>query len=107
RAPRADAARVDDELVVEPRWDPVTAERLEDERLDALVAERLVPAGELAQILDARNLEPDDVRGVVRDALGIGVREAHPDRDREREAIHGARAYPRVDRHSRRAIYNV
>jgi len=47
-APRVEAARVDDELVVELRRDPVTAERLEDERLDALVAERLVTAGELA-----------------------------------------------------------
>ena len=43
--------------------------------------------------VDARDLEPDHVCRVVRDALGVGVREAHADRDREREALHGRRAY--------------
>src|SRR6185312_12414242 len=90
---RADAPGVDDELVVEPGRDAVAAERLEHERLDALVAQGLIAAGELAQVLDARDLEPDDVRGVVRDALGVGVREAHPDRNREGVTVHGARAY--------------
>src|SRR5690242_10294155 len=64
---RADAAGVDDELVVETGRDPVADERLEDERFDALLAQRLVTAGELAEVLDARDLEPDHVRRVVRD----------------------------------------
>src|SRR5262249_1247967 len=90
---RPDAARVDDDLVVEPRRGPVAAERLEDKRLDALVTERLVAAGVLAEGLHAGDLEPDDIGGVVRDTLRIGVREAHTDREREGVAVHGARAY--------------
>ena len=62
--------------------------RLEHERLDAAVAERLVSAGELPQVLDARDLKPDDVRGVVRDPLCVGVREANAHRCREGETIH-------------------
>src|SRR5207244_12555469 len=73
---QANAARVNDELVVEPRGSAVTAERLEDERLDALVAERLVAAGELPQVFDARHLEPDEVGRVVHDSLRVGVGEA-------------------------------
>ena len=41
-----------------------------------VVAQRLVAAGVLAQVLDARDLEPDEVRRVVRDPLRVGVREA-------------------------------
>ena len=67
---------------------PVAAERLEDERLDPVVAQRLVAAGERAQVLDARDLEPDEVGGVVRDALRVRVREAHAHRRREGEAVH-------------------
>src|SRR5690349_16536060 len=89
-AAEPDAAGVDDQLVVEPGRDPIAAERLEDERFDALVAESLVAAGELAQVLHAGDLEPDDVRGVVRDTLGVGVRKAHPERDRERVTVHPA-----------------
>src|SRR6185312_3018749 len=48
---RADAPGVDDELVVEPGRDAVAAERLEHESLDALVAQGLIAAGELAQVL--------------------------------------------------------
>src|SRR6185437_7562457 len=101
----ADAACVDHELVVEAHRDPVAAERLEDDRLDPAVTQRLVAAGEGAQVLDARHLEPDEIRGVVRDPLRVGVGEAHAHGRREGVAPHGARAYPRVDRHSRSAIY--
>jgi hypothetical protein len=79
---------VDEELVVEPRRDAVAAERLEHQRLDALIPQRLVAARELAQVLNARDLEPDDVGGVVRDALGVGIRKTHPDRDREGVTVH-------------------
>ena len=90
RAAQADAARVDVQLVVEPGRHAVAAERLEHERLDAVVAQRLVAAGVRAQVLDARDLEPDEVRRVVRDPLRVGVREPHADAGREREAFHGA-----------------
>jgi hypothetical protein len=88
RAAQADAAAVDHELVVEHRRRPVAAERLEDERLDPTVAQRLVTAGERAEVFDARDLEPHEVGRVVRDPLRIGVREAHAHRRREGEAVH-------------------
>ena len=53
-----------------------------------LVAQRLVAARVLAQVLDARDLEPDEVRRVVRDALRVGVREADAHVGREREPLH-------------------
>ena len=83
-----DTASVEDELVVEPHRQPVTAERLERQRLDAAVAKRLVAAGEGAQVLDARDLEPDEVGRVVRDPLRVGVGEADAHRHREGEALH-------------------
>lgn len=79
RAAYADATRVDAQHVVEPRRDEVAAMGLEDERLDPVVAEVLVSPGVLAQVLDARHLEPDEVARVVRDALGVRVGE--PDAD--------------------------
>jgi hypothetical protein len=79
---------MDDELVVESRGDPIAAERLEDERLDSLVAQRLVPAREGPQVLDAGDLEPDEIGGVVRDALGVGLREADAHGNGERKAFH-------------------
>ncbi len=65
--------------------------RLEHERLDPVVAQPLVAAGELLEELDARDLEPDEVVRVVRDALRVGLGEAHLDRCREAEAVHAAR----------------
>ena len=78
------------ELVVEPSGNAVAAEGLEHERLDSAIAERLVPARECPQVLDARDLEPHRVRRVVRDSLCIRVGEAHADTSREREPFHGA-----------------
>ena len=79
RAANVDAARVHVQHVVEPGWDEVAAMGLQDERLDPPFAELLVAARVLAQVLDARDLEPDEVARVVRDPLSIGVGE--PDAD--------------------------
>ena len=51
--------------------------------LDAGVPQSLVAAGELPEVLDARGLEPDEVGGVVGDALRVGFREAHGDLELE------------------------
>jgi hypothetical protein len=83
-----DAARVYMEQVVEARRSAVAAERLEHERLDTGVAQRLVAARELAQVLDACDLEPDEVRRVVRDALRIGVGKADAHARPERVTLH-------------------
>src|SRR5439155_9651421 len=82
------AAAVDDELVVEYRRHPVAAKRLENERLDPVVAEGLVAAGERAEVLDTPHLEPHEVRRVVRDSLRVRVRKANAHGSREREAVH-------------------
>ena len=76
------------EHVVEAGGDAVAAERLEHKRLEPAVAQALVAARVRAQVLDARDLEPDEVGGVVRDALGVGVGEPHAQRGRERVRLH-------------------
>ena len=53
--------------------------RLEHERLDPEVAQPLVAAGVLLEVVDARDLEPDEVVRVVGDALRVGLGEADPD----------------------------
>jgi len=104
-----DAARMDVQHVVEPRRHEVTAERLEHECLEPPVAQRLVAAGVLSQILDAGNFEPDEVRRVVGDALCVGVREANAHGRRERVTLHRASLARvlRLDSHSKRAIGSV
>ena len=54
--------------------------RLEHERLDPLVAQPLVAARVPLEVVDAGDLEPDEVVRVVRDALRVGLGEAHADR---------------------------
>ena len=78
RAAHVEAARVDDEAVVEPRRLQVAHVRLEHERLDAEVAQPLVAAGVPLEVLDARDLEPDEVVRVVDDPLRVGLGEPHP-----------------------------
>jgi len=97
---------VDVEHVVEARRDEVAAERLEHERLEPAVAQRLIAAGVLPQVLHTGDLEPHEVRRIVGDALGVGVREADAHGRRERVTLHRAslaRAL-RLDMHSKRAI---
>ena len=89
RAARVEAARVDEQPVVEDRGREEAGVRLEHERLDPLVAQPLVAAGVALEELDAGDLEPDEVVRVVRDALRVGLGEAHADRGGEVEALHG------------------
>ena len=70
---------MDEQPVVEDGRREEAHVRLEHERLDPLVAQPLVAAGELLEELDARHLEPDEVVRVVRDALRVGLGEAHAD----------------------------
>jgi hypothetical protein len=88
RAAHVAAPRVHVQDVVEPRRDAVAEVRLEHERLDPLFPERLIAASEGAEIFDGRDLEPDDVRGVVRDPLSVRVGEPDADRGGEREPFH-------------------
>ena len=73
--------------------------RLEHERLDPLVAQPLVAARVLLEVVDAGDLEPDEVVRVVRDALRVGLGEAHAHLGREVEAV-GAASTPRSKRNS-------
>ena len=67
-----------DEAVVEPRGLQVAHVGLEHERLEAEVAQPLVPARVPLEVLDARDLEPDEVVRVVDDPLRVGLGEPHP-----------------------------
>ena len=49
---------------------------LDRQRLDAELADTVVPAREARQVVDARHLVPDEVGGVVRDALRVRLGEA-------------------------------
>src|SRR5258708_37872750 len=80
--------RVDLQLVVEERGLAEGRMRLEHERLDALVAELLIPARVLLEKRDARNLEPDEVVRVVCDTLRVGLGEPHSDLCGERVTLH-------------------
>jgi NAD-dependent deacetylase len=63
--------------------------RLDRQRLDALSLEGWVAAGEAGEVLDAGLLEPDEVDGVVRDLLRVGLGEADGDLRRKGKAAHG------------------
>ena len=82
------AARQDREPVVEAGRVGVAGVRLERQGVDALAAELEVAAPEAAQVLDPRRLEPDEVRGVVGDALRVRLREAHRHLVGELEVAH-------------------
>jgi hypothetical protein len=81
-------AGVDLEHVVEARRTEVADARLQDERLEALVADRLIAAGELRQVCDPRRFEPDEVVRVVRDPLRVGFGKPHAHVDREPRPLH-------------------
>ena len=51
--------------------------RLDRQRLDPLGAQPGVAAAEAGEVVDPRDLEPDEVDGVVRDPLRVGLGEAH------------------------------
>ena len=85
RAADVAAASVDLQVVVESGRRAITRVRLEREGVDSLGAQDLVAASEPPEVLDAGDLEPDQVLRVVRDALRVGLREADGDLGREVE----------------------
>jgi NAD-dependent protein deacetylase/lipoamidase len=89
RSPDVYAASVDPQGIVEADRGEVADVRLDRQRLEALVANRLVAAGEPGEVVDARDLEPNEVGGVVGDSLGVGLGEAHDDVSGEVESLHG------------------
>ena len=87
----ADAAQVDREDVVEGGGGAIVDADAGRQRLDPLRLDRPVAAGVVGQVRDARDLEPDDVRRVVGDALRVGLGEAHADVVGAPESVrHGA-----------------
>lgn len=93
RAAEIDAARVDSQPVVELRRLQVADMGLDRQRLDALLPQRRVPAAEAREVVDAGDLEPDEVLGVVGDALRVRLGEADPEVGMEVEAVDGGRLY--------------
>ena len=81
-------ARADREPVVEARRVRVAGVGLERQCVDPLVAQLEVAAPETAKVLDPSRLEPDQVRGVVGDALRVRLCEAHCHFVRELEVAH-------------------
>ncbi len=77
------APGVDHEPVVEDDGPDVAGVGLGGRGLDAGVPQSLVAAGELPEVLDACGLEPDEVGGVVGDALRVRLGEAHGDLELE------------------------
>jgi NAD-dependent deacetylase len=90
RALQVDAARVHDEPVVEHGRLQVADVALEHERLDPLLAQPRVAARDLLEVVDARHLEPDEVRGVVGDPLRVRLGEADANRRCDDESVHDA-----------------
>jgi HAD superfamily hydrolase (TIGR01509 family) len=84
---------VDAQPVGEAGRREVAAVGLDRERLEALLADPGVAAVEAGEVVDAGDLEPDEVGGVVRDALRIGLREADRHLGREPEPVHGRQLY--------------
>ena len=70
------AAGLDREPVVEASRGDVPRMGLEGQRVDSLPPQPEINGSETAQILDYRRLEPDEVGGVVGDALRVRLREA-------------------------------
>jgi hypothetical protein len=83
------APGVDHESVVEGDGPEVAGMDLGGRGLDAGVPKSLVAAGELPEVLDAGGLEPDEVGGVVGDALRVGLGEANGDLELEGVAVDG------------------
>ena len=88
RTPKLADACVDADAIVEVGGLQVPDVRLEDERLDPLVAERVVAARELLEIRDPRDLEPHEVVRVVHDSLSVRLGEAHGNVGVEVEPVH-------------------
>jgi hypothetical protein len=91
RPAQVDTPRMDRQAVVEIRGLQVAGVRLEREGLDTLLPQRRVAAPEPSEVIDARNLEPDQELGVVRDALRVGLGEPNADVSLEGEAVDAGR----------------
>ena len=97
RAADVDAARPDPEAVVEVGRAVVADVHRRRQRLDPLRLDRQIAARVLREVRDARDLEPDDERGVVCDPLRVRLGEADEDLGREVEALHPTPPYdPRM-----------
>jgi NAD-dependent protein deacetylase/lipoamidase len=83
------AAGLDLEPVVEACRHAVANGCLGDEGLDSALAQRRVAAGKAAEVVDAGDLEPDQVGGVVGDALGVRLGEADANLGGEPKSVHG------------------
>src|SRR5262245_45663263 len=81
--------RPDRELVVEPAGGPVADVGLDGGHVDTVLLDKaLVAAGNSPEVCDPRDLEPDEVHGVMDDALGVGLAEANPQIRPEAVAVH-------------------
>jgi hypothetical protein len=72
-----EAARSDLEQVAEARGRAVADVRLDRGRVDAGLEQRRVAALEAREVVDPGDLEPDEVVGVVRDRLRVGLGEPY------------------------------
>jgi hypothetical protein len=92
RTPDASATGVHGQPVGEARRLGVADPGVGDERFDASFPEGPVAPCLAAEVIDARDLEPDEVDAVVCDALRVGLGETNLDLDREVETFHRAKA---------------
>jgi NAD-dependent protein deacetylase/lipoamidase len=87
RSANVDAARVDLEPIVEPGRLEMTHVRLDRHRLYALLSQRGIATPKSPEVLDPRDFEPDEILGVVRDPLRVGLGEANLDLGVEVESV--------------------
>ena len=88
RTADVDAAHPDRQHVVEHSGALVLEMDTGRQGLDPALADRAVAAGELLEVGDARDLEPDHVRRVMGDALRVRLGKPDADVVRERKAVH-------------------
>ena len=81
---------MDVQSVVEVRRQAIADVGLEHERFESLFAQSGISTRVLRQVRDARNLEPDEVIGVVGDPLRVRLGEADGHLGAEAEIVHGA-----------------
>lgn len=89
------ALQADRENVVEERGGEVVNAHAGGQRLDPLFPERAVAIRVVGEVCDARDLEPYDERGVVGDALCVGLGKPNADVVRASEPLHGSTIDPR------------
>jgi NAD-dependent deacetylase len=87
RATNVHAPGVDRETIVEEERFQVANVRFCRQRLVAVGLKLPVSVAEPGEIGDTRDLEPDEVRGVVSDSLRVRLGEAHGDLGREAKAV--------------------